>query len=368
MEKIVIFHPAVAPYRVDLFNDIAKTFDASFFFDVKFDLFDYAKIEEKLNFSFKYLKPLFSFRGKQLCRGYLSALKRNKPELVLVSEYGIPTLLAICYRTFFNRNCKVVSFSDDSYDFIVNNNDFTLVHRIARRLVLPLLDDVILPDRRTVDWCMSHYHKGVFFPIIGDDFILRETYSRLLTDSYNAAKEYLIVDKNVFLFVGRLVELKNVDTIIDAFSHLNQKKNILVIIGDGECRESLRERADKNNANVLFLGRLENDDLYKWYNIADVLLLASYQEAFGAVTAEALTAGCRCLVSEKAGSACLINPQNNGNLFDPYNKDMLVQQLRDEETNLNNKDKKDYRILRKSLMPIKYKSILDSLFNRFSKM
>ena len=32
-EKVVIFHPAIAPYRIDFFNSLNEAFDVSFYFE-----------------------------------------------------------------------------------------------------------------------------------------------------------------------------------------------------------------------------------------------------------------------------------------------------------------------------------------------
>ena len=32
-KRAIILHPAIAPYRVDFFNSLAKEFDASFYFE-----------------------------------------------------------------------------------------------------------------------------------------------------------------------------------------------------------------------------------------------------------------------------------------------------------------------------------------------
>lgn len=64
-------------------------------------------------------------------------------------------------------------------------------------------------------------------------------------------------------------------------------------------------------------------ELYAWYNIAQLFVLASWQEAFGAVTNEALQGGCRCLISELAGSQCLIKEGINGCTFNPHDQKHL---------------------------------------------
>lgn len=64
-----------------------------------------------------------------------------------------------------------------------------------------------------------------------------------------------------------------------------------------------------------FTGRYESNELLAWYPIIDTLILPSYSEPFGAVTGEALLAGCRGIISKYCGSACLIN-EKNGIVFD----------------------------------------------------
>lgn len=79
---------------------------------------------------------------------------------------------------------------------------------------------------------------------------------------------------------------------------------------------------------MIFTGRLEGLPLYAWYNVADCFVLPSTQEAFGAVTNEALVAGCKCLISELAGSQCLIENGKNGYTFDPHSKSDLTEKLK----------------------------------------
>ena len=100
-----------------------------------------------------------------------------------------------------------------------------------------------------------------------------------------------------------------------------------VIIGSGEEEKSLKQQAKKINREIIFTGRLEGDELIAWYNVGDVFVLLSTQEAFGAVTNEALLAGNYVIVSEKAGSNCLVEENVNGFIVDPYNIDMISQAI-----------------------------------------
>lgn len=106
-------------------------------------------------------------------------------------------------------------------------------------------------------------------------------------------------------------------------------KNFLIIVGSGEEENRLRQlTVDLELDNVLFTGRLDGEELYSWYNVADYFVLASYLEAFGAVTNEALLAGCYSLISNKAGSRCLIEDGVNGFTFESMDVNELNEKMR----------------------------------------
>lgn len=57
-QKLLIFHPVIAPYRIYLFNALARHFDAVVVLwqrNLKSQKFDYAKIEAQFEFSPAYL-------------------------------------------------------------------------------------------------------------------------------------------------------------------------------------------------------------------------------------------------------------------------------------------------------------------------
>lgn len=328
-DRLLLFHPGIAPYRIDLFNDLYESFQTRVCLSFKFDTFkDYNYIESKLHFKPIYLRSRRKNPYSTRFGEYIRQLKEYQPDIVVTSEFGTNTIITILYRFLCHKHYKVVSLCDDSYNMVADNNDFSLYHRIIRRIIVPFLDNLILVEPKVVAWYQLHFHKGIWFPIIRDDNEARATYKRLLPESQKLLTQYHLSGKHVFLFVGRLVALKNVGTIIKAFSCLDTEHNVLVIIGSGEESQKLRDLADNHN-NVIFTGRLENNTLYCWYNIANALILASYQESFGAVTNEALLAGCWAIVSRRAGSQCLVMPGVNGDVFSPTDTDELCQKMKE---------------------------------------
>ena len=249
--------------------------------------------------------------------------------------------------------------TDDSYDMIANGNDFTKLHARLRRFIPKLLDDLIVVTPEVEKWYQEHHCKGIWMPIIMNEEKTVEYYSRLLSKSRELAEKYGLKDKKVLLSVSRLVELKNIHRVIDAFAQSNQEAT-LVIVGDGPERDSLEKHAKETKKDIIFTGRFDGDDLYAWYNLSSVLILASYQEAFGAVTNEALLAGSRVIVSDKCGSSCLVNDKN-GELVDPMDIKSISEAI-DRQVSLAVVP--DMIISRKSLMTVSFEERINNLVNR----
>lgn len=332
MTKLLVFHPTIAPYRIDFFNDLYAAFHTHVclkFWNLRDQTFDYQKIYSRFTFRPIYLKEMFKLGQRSFSKGYWTQLDRYKPEVVMTDEFGWSTMWVLLHRWVKRKKYKVVVLCDDSYDMVSQQNDHSWIHRWARRWIAPKVDEIIVVEPRVEEWYRIHYQKGFFFPIIQKDMVVRDLYMEAWGGSSMLRSKHRLNGKRVFLFVGRLVALKNVKTILRAFAHLNPQENRLVIVGDGPEMVSLKSLARNLNIDVLFTGRLEGNALYAWYLLADVFVLASYREAFGAVTNEALLAGCYALVSQNAGSSCLIQEGVNGYTFSPMDVEELAQRMRD---------------------------------------
>ena len=361
MSRLLIFHRTIAPYRIDFFNDLSCAFETRICLQYKNLLsqkFDYEKIASRFVFTPIYLKEWWRIRGRVFSRGYWSQLDEFRPDIVLVSEFGVDCLLVLLHRFVKKRRYHVVSICDDSYNMVAEHNDFSLIHRLMRRLIVPLLDELMLVEPKVTEWYQQHYGKGLFFPIIKKGDMARMDYARLLSKAHKTAMLHQLLGRRIVLFVGRLVALKNVNVLIKAFANLHNKDATLVIVGDGPERMPLEALAKKEGVPALFTGRLEGDELLQWYDIASVFCLPSYQESFGAVTNEALLAGCIGLISSRAGSQCLIHEGKNGYTFEPFDMDDLVRKL---ELTLACSVVPTFDALRPSQMHIRYEDKMKEL-------
>ncbi|CAG35349.1 glycosyltransferase family 4 protein [Desulfotalea psychrophila] len=69
------------------------------------------------------------------------------------------------------------------------------------------------------------------------------------------------------------------------------KKFLLVLIGDGLCREELEAYARPLEDQVIFMGRIERNEIYRYFSAADLFIFPGIHEALGMVYLEAQSCG-----------------------------------------------------------------------------
>ena len=350
---------SIAPYRIDFYNALHERLDMRmcFYYPVGHDqAFDRERLESSCTFRPTYLKGIRLGRdSRKLCFGLWKLVRKEDPVLVIVPEFQLVLYQLVFIRLFRRKKFRIVSMCDDSIDMIERRNDFSGLHRFLRSWAPKLLDDIIVVSPAVCDWYRDHFGIGQFMPIMMDNAPARERYRRLLPRSAALEAQYGLQGRKVILFVGRLVELKNVDRLIDAYAAM-EGDAALVIVGGGPEGERLRSQAAGTGKNVIFTGRLEGDDLYVWYNVADLVVLPSSQEAFGAVVNEALLAGARVAVSSHAGAACLVTAEN-GAVVDIDAPDALRKALEGQLAASGPRTGE----LRPDLMPYEFNTLMDNL-------
>lgn len=139
-------------------------------------------------------------------------------------------------------------------------------------------------------------------------------------------------------FVGRLVEWKGVDVLIDAVSLLPEgiRSGLNVdIIGDGACANDLKSQASSVTENLgmssprfRFLGEIAATS--EFYATCAVVIVPSRQEPFGIVAIEAMACGVPVIASRVGGLAETVLDGETGFLVPPGDPVALagrIQQL-----------------------------------------
>ena len=123
--------------------------------------------------------------------------------------------------------------------------------------------------------------------------------------------------KLVFLFVGRLVELKGLRQLLEAWA-LAKPDAAILLAGDGPERPALEDFCKQNSINAVFAGNIDYANIAMFYRAADCLVIPTLQDNWSLVVPEAMS--CGLPVATSIYNGChpeLVHPEN-GWIFDPY--------------------------------------------------
>lgn len=130
------------------------------------------------------------------------------------------------------------------------------------------------------------------------------------------------------LFVGRLVDIKGVDTLIEAIALLPLADFSLVLCGDGPLRDNLHRQAHRQGvaSRIRFMG--ERSDAAAFVAACDVLVLPSRQEGLSNALLEAMAAGRAVVASRVGGNTELVDNGCTGLHFESGDANGLAAALR----------------------------------------
>lgn len=150
--------------------------------------------------------------------------------------------------------------------------------------------------------------------------------NKLYTDRKKYRNEYreklgISKDEKVLIYSGRLIDIKNVDSVVKAIGKLNKNDLTFLITGGGELEEDLKILSERLGVKTIITGFISNqEELFKHYFAGDSLILPSIYEPWGLIINEAMFTGMPVIVSEICGCSIDLCKNNyNGKIIDPNN-------------------------------------------------
>lgn len=128
-----------------------------------------------------------------------------------------------------------------------------------------------------------------------------------------------------YLAASRLVPYKKMLLVADAFSHMPDKK--LIIIGDGDQRRELEQRLTHN---ITYLGYQPFDKLKNYMQDAKAFVFAA-EEDFGIMPIEAQACGTPVIAFGKGGSLETVLDRKTGIFFYNQDKDSICNAVNEFE-------------------------------------
>ena len=151
--------------------------------------------------------------------------------------------------------------------------------------------------------------------------------------SKHQARKFLKLSENkiYLLFVGRLVKIKNLPLLLQAFNEACKKFNQLelLIVGDGAEYNSLRKLSEKLSiANkVHFTGEAYGTALQTYYKASDIFILSSHYDNFPNVVLEAMAMKLPVIATNVGGVPSQIEHGITGFLVEPDKTEPMAQHI-----------------------------------------
>lgn len=336
-KKLLVFHPALAPYRIDQFNTLSELFDLKVVFtsnNVWNHKFDQSKLLTQLRFPYAFLLNGFFYKGRVFRFGILKTIREFNPDLIIGFEYSFTTQYLLILRLLGIISQKIGSTIDDNIS--ICNHVQSKIRLLARNYSVNKLDFIVLLSNEVATFYQSKFNidssKIIISPIIQNPNRLRKDVALLESTANEYQLKFRLKDKKVLLFVGRFITEKALPSFISQIEEiLNKNDNIkFVLVGDGNDRINIEKVIKQFNldSKVILPGRYEGVELHAWYLCASGFVLPSTYEPFGAVVNEALIFGLPVLCSKNAGASSLIN-ESLGLIFDPTDELNVNEKITD---------------------------------------
>lgn len=144
-------------------------------------------------------------------------------------------------------------------------------------------------------------------------------------------KELNLDDQKVILYVGRLVDVKGLFTLLDSFIQVKKKVPgaTLLILGDGYLQSELMSYCQQQHiSSVKFIGFVQSSELGKYYYSSDVFVLPSRYETWGLVLNEAMIFGLPVVTTSSVGAAGeIVLDKKTGFIVPPDDPEKLAEAL-----------------------------------------
>lgn len=133
------------------------------------------------------------------------------------------------------------------------------------------------------------------------------------------------------VFVGQCIKRKGIDLLVHALSGLKDKDWHLEVIGEGKDRADFQELTRKlgMGKKIDYLGAMRNSEAMLRLESADLLVLPSRWDGWGAVVNEALMRGVPVVCTNHCGAADLLGASERGSVVESGSVESLRLAMED---------------------------------------
>ena len=259
-------------------------------------------------------EPNFAFKCNKKLKELISKHPIDKVYThfpILAEDFGVDMI-----SKFHTLHKSAIKNNLNGLKFLIGKI-FHNIYSYFDRITIKHSKKVLFVSKRTLN------QAKVMYP----EYKYKMSYSQ---NSVNSSKFYKLGNKKVLeiknrlglndgkiniLYVGRLEPMKGIQNLVRVLRDFDKSKFRLLVIGDGPLKRKLI-----SSSFVRFIGKVQNDELYKYYNSADIFILPSLYENAPMTILEAKACGCKILASNTGDNEYILDKKsifnNEGELKD----------------------------------------------------
>jgi len=295
--------------------------------------------ESKDSFGPYYIKRIFRYRSRLARYGVyfwnlIGLMKKN--DIVYCQgpmSSGLPCALAslVTGKEFFlkvvgdpswemARNKRITSDNIDEFQKRKNFSFITRVMRIVQKFVCRRSKTIIVP---------SFYLKSIVRQWGVEEDKIKVIYN---ATNFPVIDRKEASDKLTILSVGRLVNWKGFDQLIDLMTQLVKESPelLLLIVGDGPLKNELQNKINNLNLNnnIKLVGKVSKEEVFRYMQSADVFVLNTSYEGLPHIVLEAMAARLPVVITRVGGNVEVVKDGESGFLYNLGDMDDLKKKIK----------------------------------------
>ncbi len=231
---------------------------------------------------------------------YYKYLKKIKPDVILLHTDQL-ILASFLYKIL--NNAKIITIEHDSISLRTRKKWF------ISNLNAIFADNIVVLNESY----KKHVQEKLWFKKLIKKYAV-------IPNGIDEIKYYLnenlFKKKTINIFMAsRINDLRDHETLIEAILEVKKiyPKIFLRIAGEGDKLNFLKKKYE-NNENIYFLGNLDESNIIKELQKADIYIHATLAENFSTAILQAMSSGLPIITSDIEGTRHMIN-SNNGILY-----------------------------------------------------
>lgn len=283
----------------------------------RFNLFKFSYEKSKVGKIEKILQKLLNYYNISTQKDFISICKEFRPDIIHTNTlYGLSFVI---WKNAYKLKIPVVHTIRDTaiisavqYGHKINPL-IEKVHRAYMRYYSKFVSGVTAPSEYTLNTSLD---IGSFKNACVKQCIFNSVDLDVVELKHIIEEKSRRTSKHIkFMYAGRLIPIKGIKHMIEAFEQMENKDCELVICGDGEMHEYVKE-CSKKNSRIIYCGKLNNEQLTEMYKECDVLLVPSeWPEPFGRVVIEGNKYGMPVIATRCGGIPEIFEVTKGGELY-----------------------------------------------------